>query len=68
MSAGMGKRATVDFFSRQLWAAETRYAATELEYLAMVCGIHYFAVYLTRHPFTVQIDHKALEHLRLLHT
>ena len=58
-----GEELPVDFFSRQLWAAETRYAATELEYLAVVCSIHHFAVYLTRHPFTVQIEHKALEHL-----
>ena len=53
----------VAFYSRQLKDAETRYAVTELECLAVVEAIRHFEVYLDGRTFTVQTDHRALEHL-----
>jgi len=51
------------FFSRQLKGAEQRYSATELEALAVVESINYFAYYLYGHKFDVFTDHKPLTHL-----
>ena len=53
----------VAFYSRQLKDAETRYAVTELECLAVVEAIRHFEVYLDGRTFTAQTDHRALEHL-----
>ena len=53
----------VAFYSRQLLSRETRYSATELEALALLCSVKHFAFYLFGKSFTVTMDHKALEHL-----
>ena len=53
----------VAFYSRQLLSRETRYSATELEALALLCSVKHFAFYLFGESFTVTTDHKALEHL-----
>ena len=56
----MGKELTVSFFSRQLQGAQTRYSATELEALAIIRSIFFYAHYLHGREFTVITDHKAL--------
>ena len=53
----------VAFYSRQLRGAETRYSASELEFLAVVDSVRHFQVYLHSRSFLVQTDHKALESL-----
>ena len=58
-----GGELSVAFYSRQLKDAETLYAVTELECLAVVEAIRHFEVYLDGRTFTVQTDHRALEHL-----
>ena len=54
------KELPVAFFSRKLLPRERRYAATELEGLAVVEAVLHFSVYLITHPFTVETDHRAL--------
>ena len=51
------------FFSRQLWGAEQRYSATELEALALAETVSHFAYYLYGRRFTAYTDHKPLEQL-----
>ena len=51
------------FYSRKLNDAETRYAATELECLAVVECVKQFEVHLDGKRFALQTDHKALESL-----
>ena len=58
-----GGELPVTFYSRQLKDAETRYAVTELECLAVVKAIRHFEVYLDGRTFTVQTDHRALAKL-----
>ena len=53
----------VAFFSRKLLPRETKYAATELEGLAIVDSVDHFASYLIGRPFTIVTDHKALTFL-----
>ena len=53
----------VAFFFRQLQERERKYAATELEYLAVKESIRQFEVYLHGRQFVVQTNHKALESL-----
>ena len=55
-----GKELTVSFFSRQLQGAQNRYSATELEALAIIRSIFFYAHYLHGRTFTVITDHKAL--------
>ena len=58
-----GKELTVAFFSRQLQGAQVRYAATELEALAIVRSVHFFAHFLYGRHFEIKTDHKALTSL-----
>ncbi len=53
----------VAFYSRQLRDVETRYSVSEIECLAAVESIKHFLVYLDGRRFTLQTDHRALEHL-----
>ena len=54
------KEVTVSFFSRQLQGAQVRYSATELEALAIIRSIFFYAHYLHGREFKVITDHKAL--------
>ena len=45
-------------------AAEFNYPVHEKEFLAMYCMIKKFRMYLHGVPFTVYVDHKAMEHLQ----
>ncbi len=54
----------VAFFSRQLKRAQSRYAAQELECLAVVEAVSQFAFYLYGRPFEILTDHKSLETLK----
>ena len=53
-----GEILLVAFYIRQLWSAEVRYSATELEALAVVESIKHFLHYLYGRKFTVITDHK----------
>ena len=55
-----GVELPVAFYSRKLLPRERRYAATELEGLAVVDSILHFDAYLATHPFTLETDHRAL--------
>ena len=57
------KELTVAFFSRQLQGAQVRYSATELEALAVIRSVHFFAHFLYGRHFEVVTDHKALTSL-----
>ena len=53
---------TVAFFSRQLRGVEFNYAASELEYLALVEAVcHYLCIFMDE-ILLLQTDHRALEH------
>jgi len=54
----------VAFFSKQLKGAQTRYAAQELECLAVVEAVQHFAYYLYGRHFEVVTDHRGLEALK----
>ena len=54
------KELTVAFFSRQLQGAQNRYSATELEALAIIRSVFFFAHYLHGRTFIIITDHKAL--------
>lgn len=58
-----GRERPVCFASRSLQGAETFYAATEGECLAVVWAVEKFRVYLMDKPFELQTDHIALEWL-----
>ena len=58
-----GKELTVAFFSRQLQGAQVRYSATELEALAIIRSVYFFAHYLYGKHFDIMTDHKALTSL-----
>ena len=51
------------YYSRQLWGAEHRYSATELEALALIETIRHFSYHLYGQSFTAFTDHKPLEQL-----
>ena len=53
----------VAYFSRKLLPREERYSTVEKECLAIKLGIQAFSVYLLGRPFTVQMDHHALQWL-----
>ena len=53
----------VAFYFRQLLPWETRYSATEMESLGLLCSVKHFAFYLFGKSFTVTTDHKALKHI-----
>ena len=53
----------IAYVSRSLKPAETRYAATHLEMLAVIYGINKFRHYVAGTKFILQTDHKALEGL-----
>ena len=57
------KELTVAFFSRQLQGAQVRYSATELEALAIIRSVYFFAHYLYGRHFEIITDHKALTSL-----
>ena len=48
------------YYSKKLTPAETRYAATELEGLAVVRSIQHFSHYMIGRSFTVETDHHSL--------
>ncbi len=58
-----GEELPVGYFSRKLKPAERNYSATEVECLAVVQAIDYFAAHLIGRPFTVQTNHRALQYL-----
>ena len=58
-----GEELPVAFYSRQLQGAQKRYAATELECLAVYQSVLHFAHFLLGHKFVIHTDHKALVHL-----
>ena len=58
-----GEELPVGYYSRKLSPAEQKYAATELECLAVIRAIDHFAVHLTGRVFTVVTDHRALQYL-----
>ena len=51
----------IAYVSRSLKPAETRYAATHLEMLAVIYGINKFRHYVGGSKFMLQTDHRALE-------
>ena len=53
-------------FSKKLNGAQSIYTATQKEYPAVIQSIQHFAVYLIGRRFAVQIDHKALQQLRIM--
>ncbi len=53
----------IAYFSRKLLPREQRYSTVEKECLAIHLGIQAFRVYLLGRPFTVQMDHRALQWL-----
>ena len=53
----------VAYFSRKLLPHEERYSTIEKECLAIKLGVKAFKVYLLGKPFTIQMDHRALEWL-----
>ena len=55
-----GQILPVSFFSRQLKAHQHNYSAMELEMLALVSSVEYFAMYLYGRSFVVETDHKSL--------
>ena len=55
-----GKAYAVQFMSRKLSDAETRYSTTEQEYLALVHAVRKWKPYLLDGGFTAYTDHKAL--------
>ena len=57
----------VAFYSKKLLPRERKYAASELEALAVVVAITHFEAYLITHPFTVVTDHRALTFLNSAH-
>ena len=59
-----GDELPVGYFSRKLKPTERKYSATELECLAVVQAIDYFAAHLIGRPFIVETDHKALQYLQ----
>ena len=58
-----GEEKPVAYFSKQLQGAQKHYAATELEGLAVLKAIYFFAHYLWGKAFMVVTDHKALVYL-----
>ncbi len=56
-----GEELPAALYSRKLTDTESRYAATELECLAVVEACRQFEAYLDGKPFLLQTDHKALE-------
>ena len=59
----------IAFASKSLTGAESRYANTERELLAIIFACTWFNTYLQGHRFTGQSDHKPLEmiHLKSMH-
>jgi len=55
------KELPVSFYSRQLSPREQKFAATELEALALLETVKHFAFYLFGRQFVVYTDHKAFE-------
>ena len=55
----------VAYYSKQLHPAEKNYTVTELECLAVVRAIDYFAIHLLGRDFTLVMDHHALAVLHI---
>lgn len=53
-------RHPIEYFSRRLHPAETRYSAYELELLAVICAITRFKDYLLDKSFTLETDSNAI--------
>ena len=53
----------ISLYSRKLLPRETRYAAVELECLAVVNAVRHFGIYLATGHFVIQTDHKSLKYL-----
>ena len=62
-----GREKTVTYASKSLTAAETRYANTEKEMLAVVFGSTRFHHYMYGQMITCQSDHKPLEDIHPNH-
>ena len=60
---GSGADHPVAYFSRKLLPREEKYSTVEKECLAIKLGIQAFRIYLLGRPFTVQMDHRALQWL-----
>jgi hypothetical protein len=60
-STGADVERPIAYVSRSLKPAETRYAATHLEMLAVMYGINKFRHYVGGSKFLLQTDHRALE-------
>ena len=61
-----GETFPVAFYSRKLTPVESRYAATELEALAIIEAIRHFEIYLKGACFIIETDHKALEFIQTM--
>lgn len=59
-----GREYVVCYGGRAIRPEEKNWTVTELECLAVKCGIETYKHYLTHRPFTVYTDHKALQWLR----
>ena len=53
----------IAYYSRKLLPREQRYSTIEKECLTIKLATHAFHVYLLGQPFTIQMDHHALEWL-----
>ena len=56
----------IAFYSRKLTPTESRYAATELETLAIIEAVKHFDIYLRGTRFQVETDHRALEFIKTM--
>jgi hypothetical protein len=63
MDGNMDSETVISYASRTLKPAESRYATTHLEALAIVWGVHHFRYYLAGRPFIMVTDHAALKYI-----
>ena len=59
-----GNERVISYWSRRLIPAERAYPVHEREFLALVCFIKKFRIYLYGTEFTARVDHKSMEHLQ----
>ena len=53
----------ISYVSRNLTSVKRRYSQTEKEALALIWACKRFKLYIYGHPFDLETDHKALEHI-----